>query len=140
MNCFEHPQKPALGTCTFCGRGLCRDCASVVQGKLSCRGSCQHEVARDRELMQKSEQALNQRAIVYETSGSMYHQAFATSVFFGLLFVCLGAILLFTSDTIFGGILLGIGVILTIRGVGLARAGRSFKTLAAEGNEVSSQS
>jgi hypothetical protein len=90
--------------------------------------------------MQKSERALSQRAVVYETSGSMYHQAFATSVFFGLMFVCLGAILLFTTDTVLGGILLGIGAILTIRGVGLARAGRSFKTLAAEGNDVSSKS
>jgi hypothetical protein len=107
---------------------------------MSCRGSCQQEVARASELMQKSEKALSQRAVVYETSGSMYHQAFAITVFFGLIFVCLGAILMFTSEAILGGILLGIGLILTIRGIGLARAGRSFKTLAAEGNEVSSQS
>ena len=46
-------------------------------------------MARERELMQKSERAMDQRAVVYETSGSMYHQAFAITVFFGLMFVCL---------------------------------------------------
>ena len=92
MNCFEHPQKPAHGTCTFCGRGLCRDCATVVQGKLSCRGKCEQEVARERQLLQKSERAMDQRSVVYETSGNMYHQAFAITAFFGLAFVFLGAL------------------------------------------------
>jgi hypothetical protein len=70
----------------------------------------------------------------------MYHQAFAITVFFGLLFVCLGAIMLLTNNAVLGGVLIGIGVILTIRGVGLARAGRSFRALASEDVEVGSKS
>jgi hypothetical protein len=140
MNCFEHPQKPAHGTCTFCGRGLCRDCATVVQGKLSCRGKCEQEVARERQLLQKSERAIDQRSVVYETSGNMYHQAFAITAFFGLAFVFLGALLMFAENAVLGGVMLGVGAILTIRGFGLARAGRSFRALAAEEGETGTKS
>jgi hypothetical protein len=140
MNCFEHPQKPALGTCTYCGRGLCRDCAAVVLGKLACRGECQSEVARERELMQKSERALDQRSVVYKTSGNMYHQAFAITVFFGVIFMGFGAMLVIVENPVLGAILLGLGAILTIRGVGLARAGKSFTALAAEDPDEGSRS
>ena len=33
MNCFEHPQKPAVGTCTNCGRGLCKECTTVDEAE-----------------------------------------------------------------------------------------------------------
>jgi hypothetical protein len=140
MNCFEHPQKPALGTCTHCGRGLCRDCANVAHGKLACRGICCEEVQRARQFLQKSERAMDQRSVVYETSGNVYHQAFAITVLFGLAFIFLGAILLFTDLGIVGGVLIGLGVVFTLRGLGLARAGRKFKALAADGADTGSKS
>ena len=28
MNCFYHPDRPAVTTCTDCGKGLCSECAS----------------------------------------------------------------------------------------------------------------
>lgn len=36
MNCYFHPNEPAVTQCTECGRGLCRDCASAPGGNL-CR-------------------------------------------------------------------------------------------------------
>lgn len=132
MNCFEHAQKPAVAICKHCGRGLCRDCATIVKGMHSCRGACEQEVERGWQLLQKSWLAMDQRLVVYETSGKVYHQAFASTAFFGLLFVVVGAALLFTEAAFGGAILIGLGIIMGIRGAGLARAGKKFKALAAE--------
>jgi hypothetical protein len=130
MNCFEHPQKPAVGTCTNCGRGLCKECTTVVEGQLSCRGDCQNEVTRKRQLMAKSERAADERTVVYGTSSKMYQQAFASAALFGLLFVIVGAIFLFNDDTIPGAILIGLGIMLGIRSAGLSRAAKRYKALA----------
>jgi len=37
MQCYRHPENPAIGTCTACGRAVCSLCAVDVQGKLLCR-------------------------------------------------------------------------------------------------------
>src|SRR5262245_61987794 len=84
MNCFQHSTKPAIGHCTFCGRGLCRDCASIVHGKLSCRGECQQEIARERRVLSQSETSLGQRTTIYETSAAMYQRQFAFLAVFGI--------------------------------------------------------
>jgi len=35
--CFYHPDKPAVGTCKYCQRGLCSDCAVLVDDVLACK-------------------------------------------------------------------------------------------------------
>jgi hypothetical protein len=132
MRCFQHPTRDAVGVCSNCGRGLCADCATVVLGKLSCHGACQGEITRQEQLVQNSERATNQRSVVYETSGTMYHQSFAIIGFFGLAFAVLGTVLLLKDQSIVGATFLGIGAIFMIRGIGLARAGKKFRALAAE--------
>ncbi len=37
MNCYIHPEKEAVGTCTSCGKPICSECAIEMQGKLICR-------------------------------------------------------------------------------------------------------
>jgi sulfite exporter TauE/SafE len=37
MICFYHPDKPAVGTCKHCQRGLCSDCATLVGDSLACK-------------------------------------------------------------------------------------------------------
>jgi hypothetical protein len=135
MNCFHHPHKPAVGHCTHCGRGLCHDCATFVEGKLSCHGKCQEEIVRERRLLAQSETAMGQRAVVYETSSGVYQRSFAFSAILGLVFAILGVLALLGRIPIAGAVLLGLGVIFLINGVGMARASRKFKTLAAEGRE-----
>lgn len=69
---------------------------------------------------------------MYGTSAKVYHQAFASTAFFGLLFVVIGAVLLFTEVAILGVCLIAFGVILGIRGAGFARAGKKYKALATD--------
>jgi hypothetical protein len=95
-------------------------------------------VVRGRQLLTNSERAIDERAVVYGVSAKTYHQAFASSAFFGLVFVVVGAVLLFTEVTIFGAIMIGLGLMFGIRGAGLAKAGKKYKSLASS-NRVEGQ-
>ena len=37
MYCYLHPDIESIGTCTSCGRLICRECSIEVQGKIVCR-------------------------------------------------------------------------------------------------------
>ncbi len=37
MVCFYHPKEPAVGLCKHCQRGLCIDCAMLVNDSLACK-------------------------------------------------------------------------------------------------------
>lgn len=37
MNCFNHPDKPAVAQCPDCGRGLCIECATVHEPPVCAR-------------------------------------------------------------------------------------------------------
>lgn len=116
--------------CTNCGRGLCKECTTVVEGQLSCRGACQTEITRKKQLFVKSERSYDERAVVYGTSAKMYQQSFASAAFFGLVMVVVGSVFLFNEEMIPGAFLIGVGMILGIRSAGLARAGKKYKSLA----------
>src|SRR5438046_1412006 len=50
MRCFEHPNVEAVGVCGACGKGLCRDCAAESGRILACKGKCEPETRRLRDL------------------------------------------------------------------------------------------
>lgn len=37
MYCATHPDRPAIGACTSCGRAVCNECAVDMGGRLTCR-------------------------------------------------------------------------------------------------------
>ena len=37
MNCVNHPEKEASGTCTYCGQFFCKDCLVNVKGRMVCK-------------------------------------------------------------------------------------------------------
>lgn len=45
MRCFGHPERDSVGICKYCQRGLCTDCAALVQGVLACRDLHENHVA-----------------------------------------------------------------------------------------------
>ena len=44
MNCFYHPNNPAIGICKYCQRGLCSDCAAIIDDVLACKNRHESEV------------------------------------------------------------------------------------------------
>jgi asparagine N-glycosylation enzyme membrane subunit Stt3 len=75
MNCFYHPDQPALGMCKHCQRGLCGDCAAVVDDVLACKGHHEEEV-------RKGEQLTARNLFQSKRAGSGYLR---NAVFYGLV-------------------------------------------------------
>jgi predicted amidophosphoribosyltransferase len=46
MTCYSHPGRPAVGTCSWCYRGLCSECAVEIASVLACRGRCEVDAER----------------------------------------------------------------------------------------------
>ncbi|HNJ14877.1 MAG TPA: hypothetical protein PKL78_08105 [Anaerolineales bacterium] len=75
MNCFYHPGQPAVGMCKYCQRGVCSDCAAVVDDRLACKGRHEEKV---RQLAQLSERNLLQSQHIQ----SVYMR---NAIFYGLV-------------------------------------------------------
>jgi len=54
VNCYYHPDKPAIGLCKYCQRGLCSDCAAQAGDSLACKGLHEDQVRALELLMQKN--------------------------------------------------------------------------------------
>ena len=54
MICYYHPDKPAVGVCKYCQRGLCSECASPAGDSLACRSLHEEHVRGMEALMQKN--------------------------------------------------------------------------------------
>jgi len=44
MNCYYHPNQPAVGACKHCQRGLCLECISEVDDSLACKDRHEEQV------------------------------------------------------------------------------------------------
>jgi hypothetical protein len=44
MVCFYHPERPAIGVCKHCQRGLSGGCAAVIEDVLACQNRHEQEV------------------------------------------------------------------------------------------------
>ncbi len=44
MVCYYHPDRPAVGLCKYCQRGLCSDCAAPAGDSLACRNLHEEQV------------------------------------------------------------------------------------------------
>ena len=45
MNCYYHPNQPAVGICKHCQRGLCTDCIAEVDDSLACKDRHEEQVS-----------------------------------------------------------------------------------------------
>lgn len=45
MNCRNHQDKPAIGSCTTCGSLICEDCGLMFNGKLTCKNCIENGTA-----------------------------------------------------------------------------------------------
>lgn len=74
MLCYYHQDRPAVGICKHCQRGLCMECAAVSGEALACRN--QHEVE-----VTRAERAARRAMLQAERVGSAYIRS---AVFYGL--------------------------------------------------------
>lgn len=50
MLCFYHPDRPSVGLCKYCQRGICSECAAPAGDSLACQNLHEKNV-RDMELL-----------------------------------------------------------------------------------------
>jgi hypothetical protein len=75
MVCFNHPDKPAVGLCKHCQRGLCIDCAALLDDSLACRNRHEGEV-------RALEQMTARNILQAQRVGSSYLR---NAIFYGLV-------------------------------------------------------
>ena len=54
MVCYYHPDKPAVGLCKYCLRGLCTGCAAQAGDSLACNRLHEEQVRAMETLMQRN--------------------------------------------------------------------------------------
>ena len=54
MVCYYHPDKPAVGLCKYCQRGLCSGCAAHAGDSLACKGLHEQQVVAMEALLQRN--------------------------------------------------------------------------------------
>ena len=84
MVCYYHPDQPAVGLCKHCQRGLCSECAALVDDSLACKNRHEEQVHELTMLMQKN--ILQSKRV---KSDYVRNTIFYGSV--GLLFTAFGA-------------------------------------------------
>jgi len=52
--CYYHPDRPAVGLCKYCQRGLCVDCAALAGDSMACKGLHEEQVFAMEVLLQKN--------------------------------------------------------------------------------------
>jgi len=83
MDCFNHPDRSAVGICKSCGRGLCRDCAVDSPNGLSCKG-CEARVRLMNQIIDNNARVLSAARYQTRIGGSLM-------VVMGVVFVVLAS-------------------------------------------------
>lgn len=84
MHCFHHESVDAVGICKHCCRGLCGQCAVLVQNSLSCKGECEAEVAAYADLMDRSKSIYPGTGNLYRSGGIFFAVVGAAIILYGL--------------------------------------------------------
>ena len=84
MNCFNHPERSAVGICKACNKGLCPECAADLGHGLACRGVHEQRAV-------EIEQLVTRNAQVVRTAGGAKYLAPVFLMFMGAVFSAYGA-------------------------------------------------
>ena len=108
MNCFYHPDKSAVGLCKYCQRGLCAECAAVVDDVLACKHRHEDEVHKLEQLAARNLFQSKRVASGYMRNAIFYGLTGAVFAAFGIwqyrwlglqavVFIMLGIFLLYAA-------------------------------------------
>lgn len=108
MVCYFHRDRPALGTCKHCQRGLCVECAALVGDTLACRDRHEQLVGAANQAMMRTIIQAERIAVGYVRNGVFYGLVGAAFGALGLIqyrflgmqalfFIILGVFLLYAS-------------------------------------------
>ncbi|HEY5903007.1 MAG TPA: hypothetical protein VIU39_10670 [Anaerolineales bacterium] len=85
MKCCYHPDRDSVGLCKYCQRGLCEECAALVDDVLACRDRHEQQVRNLEQLTARSLVQSRRAASAYVRNAVFYGLV-------GLLFAAFGAL------------------------------------------------
>ena len=101
MNCFNHPEKPAVGFCKSCCKGLCANCAAALPNGLACRDACEDRVNLINQMIDNNQKVISTANLQVRSIGVFILLLGAILCLFGFLpLLTSGA-----TDTLFLGVL-----------------------------------
>ena len=69
MNCFNHVDKPAIGFCKSCCKGLCADCAATLPNGLACRETCEDRVTLINQIIDNNQKVISAANVQVKSNG-----------------------------------------------------------------------
>jgi len=108
MNCYYHSNRPAVGICKHCQRGLCAEDVALVDDSLACKGRHENEVRQMNQWMARNilqskriGSVYNRNAIFYFLVGAVFAGYGFYQIRFtglqGLFLLIVGLFLLFAA-------------------------------------------
>lgn len=110
MNCFNHPDKSAVGFCKSCCKGLCPDCAAEVENGLACRNACEDRVSLINRIIDHNEKIIG-------SANAQMRSSALLALIFGVLICAYGFLTLRTEEDAFNWFLVAMGLVFVIYGV-----------------------
>lgn len=103
MNCYIHTDKPAIGICKACNKGVCQECSTDMGHGLACKGV--HE-----EMVETYHSIIQRNTKMYQNVGANIIIAPIFYLFMGLVFAGYGY---YSSKGVTGlSFVLGVGFII----------------------------
>jgi len=72
MNCYYHPDRPAIGICKHCQRGLCAEDAALIDDSLACKGRHEEQVRDINQLMGRNILQAKRVGSIYNRNAIFY--------------------------------------------------------------------
>lgn len=85
MNCFNHHDKPAIGFCKSCCKGLCADCVVPLLNGLACRNACEDRVDLINQIIDNNQKVISAANVQVRSSGLFILLLGAVFCLFGFL-------------------------------------------------------
>lgn len=79
MNCYVHSEASAVGTCVGCGKFICEECNTQIEGKNYCKSCVSDLVKVQREALNKPEAEKKSEPIIISNNASSSASAAASS-------------------------------------------------------------
>jgi len=124
MKCFNHSEHDAIGICKSCQKGLCLECTTTVDESLSCKGSCEEDVAVLNYMIERSRK-------VYKNLGSQWSPSVLINGVGGAFFIVFGV---YHYGRTSSWLLIGLGSIMLIGGITSFIQGRKMADTNASNN------
>lgn len=123
MQCYNHQERPAVGICTGCNKGVCRECCVEVDGALSHKGECEEKVRIMRELLKRAHASYGKHSQAYKYTSLIY-------ALFSLLIILVGFLFVTLSDSTASGVfLIAMGLVFAVGSLLYYRSGKRIASV-----------